>query len=96
MREQRGGNRIMAVGEDVRFNADLIAHGTFRGKAPAVHFRRDSFNNDAPASFWLFRAIFVSSFLAVTSLKWCQRRLESSRSSICNELRFHARSIRLS
>src|ERR1700683_3709465 len=50
MREQRGGDGVVAVGEDVGFNADQIAHGAFCGESASVHFGGDSFNDDAPAS----------------------------------------------
>ena len=43
----------MAVGEDVGFNANQIAHGAFRGEAAAVHFGGDCFNDDALASVGL-------------------------------------------
>ena len=39
MSQQRGGDGVMAVGEDVGFNAHLIAYGAFGGEAPAVHLR---------------------------------------------------------
>ena len=35
VREQRSGNRIVAIGEDIRLDADLIADGAFGGKASA-------------------------------------------------------------
>jgi hypothetical protein len=40
----------MAVGEDISFNVNLIAHGAFRWKSPAIHIGSNRFNDDAPSS----------------------------------------------
>ena len=50
MREQRGRDGVVAVGEDVGFYADLIAKGTLRREASTVDRGVDSFNDDALAS----------------------------------------------
>ena len=50
MHEQGCGNQVVAVGEDVGFHADLVAHGALGGEAPAVHFGGDGFDDYATAS----------------------------------------------
>jgi hypothetical protein len=53
MRQQRRGNRVVAVGEDVGFDADMIADGALGRKAAAIDLGRDAFNDDALASIFL-------------------------------------------
>jgi hypothetical protein len=52
-RQQGRGNRVVAVGKDVRFHMDLIAHRPLHRKPAAIDRRRDSFNHDALASIVL-------------------------------------------
>ena len=75
MRQQGSGNRIVPVGENVRLDTDLVADGAFCGKAAAIDFRRDSFNNDASASFCLVLSLSSQCF-AVRFLLFNQLRVE--------------------
>ena len=50
VREQRGGDGVVAVGEDVGFDADLVADGALGGEASGIDCGVDAFNDDALAS----------------------------------------------
>lgn len=45
--EQAGVEDIMAIGEDIRFDADNIADNSLYCEAAGINFRGDVFDNDA-------------------------------------------------
>ena len=61
MSEQRGGDGVVAVGEDVGFDAHLVADGALCGEASAVDLRGESFNDDALASIRIQSVSFMAS-----------------------------------
>ena len=50
MRQQAGGNGIVAVSKDVGFHANQVANGAFCGETSAIDGGGDAFKNDAFAS----------------------------------------------
>ena len=48
--KQGGGDGVVAIGEDVGLNADLIAYGSLCREASAVDFGGDAFDDDASAT----------------------------------------------
>src|SRR6266568_5688721 len=60
MCKERSGNGVVAVGEDVGFNTDLIADGAFRGKPSAIHLGCDFFNDYPSASARFFHCHLMS------------------------------------
>jgi len=49
-RDQRRGNGVVTVGEDVRLDQDHVAHGTLGRELAAIDGGGDGFNHDALAS----------------------------------------------
>ena len=47
---QEAGQRIVAIGEDVRFNRDGVAHGALDREPAAIQFRGDAFDDHSLAA----------------------------------------------
>ncbi len=47
---QDAAQRIVAIGEGIRFNHDDFAHSALDGETSAIHFRADALDDDALAT----------------------------------------------
>jgi hypothetical protein len=49
--EQHSRQKVMAVGENIRFDGDLLAHHAFCGESAAIDLGLNAFDNDALSAF---------------------------------------------